>query len=383
MNPYFIGLMSGTSLDGIDAALVEFGERRPTLIDTHYEPYAPELKVELSKVCYTNWVDITTLGYLDARLGEMFGLCAGALLEKSRIPPDKVGGIGCHGQTIQHHPHGAFPYSLQIGDPNRIAEITGITTVADFRRRDIAAKGQGAPLAPAFHQAVFHSDDENRVVLNIGGIANITVLPKLPNKLILGFDSGPGNTLLDYWIKRQLAKSMDENGEWARSGRVHQPLLRLLLGDPYFKLDPPKSTGQEYFSPDWLGRYLARTEEKLRPEDIQATLCQLTADASTIAIGRYGGKPDRVLVCGGGIHNELLLGKLRANLDCPVQSTAVLGVHPDWVEAAAFAWLAKRTLENLPGNQPAATGALHPVVLGGIYPGCGLKDSQLFTRSSR
>jgi anhydro-N-acetylmuramic acid kinase len=371
MNQYFIGLMSGTSLDGIDAVLVDFSENRPRVVGTHYEPYTPQFKRELDAVCYAEVVDVGSLGYLDARLGEMFALCATALLEQNDLSPGEISAIGCHGQTLHHCPNGSFPYSLQIGDPNRIAELTGITTIADFRRRDIAAKGQGAPLAPAFHQAVFQSSEENRVILNIGGIANLTVLPNRPNAAILGFDSGPGNTLLDYWIKQWLAKPMDENGEWAKSGRIHKPLLDLLLSDPYFQLPPPKSTGQEYFSPDWLAGNLAKTVEKLLPEDVQATLCQLTVDSVGMAIRRYAARPDHVFVCGGGVHNGYLLSRLRAELDCPLQSTEILGIHPDWVEAIAFAWLARQTLCNLPGNVPAVTGARHPVILGGIYPGRG------------
>jgi anhydro-N-acetylmuramic acid kinase len=279
-----------------------------------------------------------------------------------------VKAIGSHGLTVRHQASGAYPFSLQIGDPNRIAHITGITTVADFRRRDVAAGGQGAPLVPVFHAAAFRSAEENRVVLNLGGIANITVLPADPASPVIGFDAGPGNGLLDFWMQRHKGQNYDTGGAWAARGRVIPDLLRALRDEPYFSLPPPKSTGKELFNPSWLGgkiRDFAATE----PVDVQATLAELTALSVAEAIGQYASETRRLLVCGGGTHNADLLGRLRLLVGCPVESTEKFGIAPDWVEAMAFAWLARQTLLGQPGNLMEVTGANTPVVLGGIYPG--------------
>ncbi|GAB6067998.1 anhydro-N-acetylmuramic acid kinase [Methylothermus subterraneus] len=364
MGEYFIGLMSGTSLDGIDAVLAEVSAQAFALRERHYTPFPHELRQRLARYCFAATVPTQVLGQLDAELGELFGRCALALLEKAKILPRQVRAIGSHGQTLHHHPQGVYPYTLQIGDPNRIAEITGITVVADFRRRDLAAGGQGAPLVPAFHKAVFSSPEENRAVLNLGGIANLTLLPKDLRQPVTGFDTGPGNTLLDRWTDRHLGRPWDEGGQWARAGKAVPELLEALLADPYFRLPPPKSTGPEYFSLAWL-------EEKLQgfripPQNVQATLAHLTA--ASVASSLKSARPDRLLVCGGGAHNRYLLELLAAYCGCPVETTASYGLDPDWVEASAFAWLAWRTLEGLPGNLPAVTGARREVILGGIYP---------------
>ncbi len=367
MSAYFIGLMSGTSLDGIDAVLAEISAYAVTLRAHHYTPFAPQLRQRLQCYCFAKEVPLAVLGQLDAELGELFGRCALALLEQAQVPPQRVRAIGSHGQTLHHNPAAPHPYTLQIGDPNRIAEITGITTVADFRRRDIAAGGQGAPLVPAFHRAVFHSPTENRAVLNLGGIANLTLLPKDPTWPVTGFDTGPGNTLLDYWIGEHLGKPWDSEGRWARQGQLMPELLQAFLADPYFSQPPPKSTGPEYFSSAWLKERL-RSFAGIRPEDVQATLAYLTAASVALGLKTAAIKPDRLLVCGGGAHNLYLLALLKECCGCPVETTAAYGIGPDWVEAAAFAWLAWRTLTGLSGNLPAVTGARREVILGGIYP---------------
>ncbi len=367
MSAYFIGLMAGTSLDGVDAVLAEISEDAFTLKACHYTHYPAALRQRLRQHCFAAEVKTSALGQLDAELGELFGRCALALLKETGISPQQVRAIGSHGQTLHHHPHGAYPYTLQIGDPNRIAEISGITVVADFRRRDLAAGGQGAPLVPAFHRAVFYSLEENRAILNLGGIANLTLLPKDPKLPVTGFDVGPGNTLLDAWIRYHLGQAWDAEGAWARQGKLVPELLKALLADPYFKRLPPKSTGPEYFSLSWLKAHLARFG-RIQPEDVQATLTHLTASA--VALSLAGIALDRLLVCGGGAHNLYLLELLTHYCPCPVETTATYGIGPDWVEASAFAWLAWRTLSGLPGNLPAVTGARREVVLGGIYPAC-------------
>lgn len=369
MNAYFIGLMSGTSLDGIDAVLAEISAHAVALLAHHYTPFEPGLRQRLRRHCFASEVPLAVLGQLDTELGELLGCCALALLEHAKVSPKQVRAIGSHGQTLHHNPAAPYPYTLQLGDPNRIAEITGITTVADFRRRDIAAGGQGAPLVPAFHRAVFHCARENRAVLNLGGIANLTLLPKDPSAPVTGFDTGPGNTLLDRWTSDHLGRPWDSEGQWARQGQLVPELLQTLLDDPYFHLPPPKSTGPEYFSPAWLEERL-RAFAGLHPADVQATLAHLTAASAALGLKTWGIRPDRLLVCGGGAHNRYLLELLEDYCGCPVETTAAYGIDPDWVEATAFAWLAWRTLEGLSGNLPAVTGARREVILGGIYPAC-------------
>lgn len=363
MNEYCIGLMSGTSLDGVDAVLVRFEADRVHLVETHYQKFDAELKQALQAICFKQTVDLQALGEMDARLGELFAACVNQLLGKARIEAHQIKAIGSHGQTVFHHPKAPYPFSLQIGDANRIAEITGITTISDFRRRDIAASGQGAPLVPAFHKAVFQSSEENRVIVNIGGIANLTVLPKAGK--IFGFDSGPGNTLMDYWTSLHLGKPFDENGEWARSGKADERLMKSFMADDYFKQAPPKSTGQEYFSINWLKDKLKPFD--LSPADIQASLCQLTADSIAQAIHDCAGDAEKIFICGGGARNDFLIDQIKQKINRPIETTQALGIHPDWVEAMAFAWLAKQTLQGLPGNLPETTGAKKPVILGGIY----------------
>lgn len=369
MNGHYIGLISGTSMDAVDAVLVEFSHGTPALRAHHTQPIPSELRTKLLAASHDENAGVAQIGELDVRMGRLFAEAAQALLRESGVAARDVRAIGSHGQTIYHRPDGDHPTSVQIGDPNLIAELTGITTVADFRRRDMAAGGQGAPLVPAFHNAVFRAAGEDRVVVNIGGIANITVLPRADAEPVRGFDTGPGNALMDYWIKRHSGKEMDEDGGWAASGHVHPRLLDVLLEDPYFTRPPPKSTGREYFNPQWLSRALARVESSIAPADVQATLCELTAATLAHAILEHAPAAARALICGGGAYNKTVMARLTALLaPRPVESVEIHGIAPKWVEGMAFAWLARQTLLGLPGNIPSVTGARRAVVLGGIYP---------------
>ena len=365
-NELYIGLMSGTSLDGIDAGLVDFSQDQPRLIAFHYQAFPDELRNKIHHLSQPgSAVLLNDFGALDAQLGQLFAEASLTLLKKADIPATEVRAIGSHGQTVYHAPQGPQGFSLQIGDPNRIAQTTGITTISDFRRRDIAVGGQGAPLVPAFHQALFSDPDKIVTVLNIGGIANISLLN---DQKVIGFDTGPGNTLMDYWCLTNNGHSYDANGDWAQTGQVQPVLLQQLLDDPYFRLAPPKSTGKEYFSPAWLNSKLTGFRN-CPAADIQATLCRLSADSIANAILTQAPNSAQVLVCGGGVHNRQLISILRNNLPMPVVSTAEYGVNPDHVEAMAFAWLARQTLNGLTGNLCSVTGASVPVILGGIYPG--------------
>jgi len=373
---FFIGLISGTSMDGVDAALVEFKQTSPTadhveLIHALCYPIDPSLVKSLQGLVETGQISLGELGQMDARLGDTFAQATLALLEQAGVSADRVKAIGSHGQTIWHDTNTAdknLTNSLQIADPNRIAQKTGITTVADIRRRDIAAGGQGAPLVPAFHAQFFSDEEEDRIALNIGGIANITLLASQPDSPTLGFDTGPGNCLLDRWIERQLGKKQDENGSWAKAGIVKQELLECLLTDPYFSQPPPKSTGTEYFSFNWLEGKLAGFEN-LRPEDVQCTLVELTAKTIRDSCIALMPEAKTVYVCGGGAHNSYLMERLSVLFGkTRVSTTLYLGIDPDWVEAMAFAWIARETLAGRAGNCPSVTGANQPVVLGGIYP---------------
>lgn len=364
----YIGLMSGTSMDGIDAALIQSSDSGIKLIASHNTPWPKEIRHQLQALASPGDNEIDRLGTLDAATGEQFAKAALALLDNAGVSAQEVTAIGSHGQTIRHRPQATPPFTLQIGDANLIAELTGITTIADFRRRDMAAGGEGAPLVPAFHANLFQNPQEYRVVLNIGGIANLTALPKDAELPIFGFDTGPGNCLLDAWIQRHHKRPYDENGRWAASGNTDSRLLNRMLDDDYFQRSPPKSTGPEYFSLAWLEAHLAHFPE-ITPTDVQATLVTLSATSIATAIREATPDCQRLLVSGGGIHNTTLVTQLSQLLSpCPVVSTEKYGLHPDSVEAAAFAWLAQQTLLRKPGNIPAVTGAGHPVILGGIYP---------------
>lgn len=366
MSELYIGLMSGTSLDGIDAALVEFDNDRINLIEFEYQPFSNQLKKQIQQISQPgSLISLTDYGTVDTELGYLFAKAVNMLLAKTQIPAAKIKAVGSHGHTAYHAPENVKPFSLQIGDPNIIAEQTGITTVADFRRRDIAVRGQGAPLVPAFHQAVFRHPGEHRCIVNIGGIANITVLPANLCAETIGFDTGPGNALMDQWIQIHQNFNYDKNGNWAKTGKIQYHLIESLKEDPYFQATPPKSTGKEHFSLAWLKQKI--NGHAFRNEDIQASLCFLTAITICEAIKKYSPEAGRIMVCGGGAHNGYLLQLMQENLTCPVTSTQDYGIHPDHVEAIAFAWLAKQTINRLPGNLKQATGAYKSVVLGGIY----------------
>ncbi len=367
MNSLYIGLMSGTSMDGIDAALVEFSNRRCQVIATRNHEYPVELREALiTATREPKHCTVDTIGSLDNWVGEIFRDATLQLISDANKNAEQIVAIGSHGQTLRHQPRVDRPYTMQIGDPNIIAAGTGITTVADFRRRDLALGGEGAPLLPPFHHWLFSDKNINRVVLNIGGIANITILCAGSND-VTGFDTGPGNTLLDAWIQTSKGEKFDRDGSWAASGEISSDLLNMLLADPYFDLPPPKSTGFEYFNLMWLRQALSEVED-IADANVQATLCALTARSIADAIHRHASETSELLVCGGGIDNTELIRWIGSALPAVrVHSTADFGLEPDWVEAAAFAWLAKRCLDKEPGNLPSVTGARGTAILGGIY----------------
>lgn len=349
--------MSGTSLDGVDVALVTLAENDIQIIGSHFYPYSDTLRSKI-KTLQTKHIPS-----LNTELGVLYADCINTSLKKLNLTASKIRGIGLHGQTIDHQPHAIFPYSLQVGDPNFVCFKTGITTVADFRTRDICAGGEGAPLVPAFHEKIFRHQNKNIMVLNLGGISNITYLPADKDIAVVGFDTGPANCLSDDWIENILGQKYDKGGAWAKSGTVSQNLLTALLQDTFFQTAPPKSTGREHFNLRWLNTFHL---DKLKPEDIQATLLELTVQSITKAIKTY--PTDEVLVCGGGIHNLQLITRLKEQLKpLNIQSTTSKGLDPDTVEAVAFAWLAKQTLNHKTGNLPSVTGASKKVVLGAIY----------------
>jgi len=365
MSDYYVGLMSGTSMDGIDAALVSFGDASVAIHATHSEPYPQDLQdALLIAIREPLDLELDTSGELDRRVGECFRDAALAVIDKSKISQQEIVAIGSHGQTLRHQPNAVAPFSLQIGNAKIIAAGTGTTTVANFREADIAVGGQGAPLVPPFHQWLFGSGDSDRVIVNIGGIANITVLPA-GGLGILGFDTGPGNGLMDAWISQHQGKPYDQEGAWAVSGSVVESLLAEFLDDPYFRLCPPKSTGFEYFNPNWLQSF---DIDRFVAADVQTTLCELSAATIATAINASAGNTGEVFICGGGVHNTELMRRLDQRLStATVSSTQSVGLDPDWVEAVAFAWLAMRTMHRQTGNLPSVTGASHKVVLGDIH----------------
>ncbi len=364
----FAGLISGTSMDGVEAVLLEIAAGKFRIRGATHLDYPAELAARLKRaVADPAGCDLDTYGALDAATGEVFATAALALLRETGTPPGAIRAIGSHGQTVLHRPRIALPYTLQIGDPNRIAERTGIDVVADFRRRDMAAGGEAAPLVPAFHAAAFGAAGMDRAVVNIGGIANITALPA--SGAIRGFDTGPGNCLMDLWAQAQLGTPYDAGGALAARGRVHAALLAALLAEPYLALPPPKSTGRELFRQEWLAPHLHA--HPASPADVQATLCEYTA--VTIAGGLAmvpEFAPRELLVCGGGAFNLELMRRLALQLPAlKVASTATRGIAPEQVEGALIAWLAQRYVEGLPGNLVAVTGARGPRVLGALFKG--------------
>lgn len=360
----YLGLISGTSADAIDAAVVDFSSGQPRCIAASATPYSPTLRAQILDLALARQTaSFDVVGELDVAIGEAFAAAAEALIVKCGVDRTEIRAIGSHGQTLWHRPYATHPFTLQLGDPNVIAERLRITTVADFRRRDIAAGGQGAPLAPAFHAACFGAVDEVRAVLNLGGIANLTLLT--PDSPVRGFDTGPASALMDAWCAAQTGASFDQGGALAASGTVDAALLQRLLADPYFALPAPKSTGRETFQLHWLHRQLRGDEA---PADVQATLLQLTALSIAQALRRECPQAERVIACGGGVHNPRLMQALRAHIaPARLETTAAHAVDPDYVEAIAFAWLARETLEGRPGNRPEVTGARGARVIGAIY----------------
>jgi anhydro-N-acetylmuramic acid kinase len=360
----YLGLMSGTSMDAIDAVLVDFDAKPLHIVAAAASPYAPRLKQRIAALIESpDQVALDELGQVDVAVAEAFAQAAAQVLRAAGVSATAVSAIGSHGQTIRHRPDVATPFTLQIGDPNTLAEMTGITVVADFRRRDVAAGGQGAPLLPVFHDQVFRSASEERVIVNLGGIANVTLL--LHDLPVTGFDTGPGNRLLDAWIAQQRGLEFDDEGAWAGTGTGDSSLLKDLLDEPYLSLEPPKSTGRELFNLPWLEKRL--TGSQLRPEDVQATLLEFTAASVAAAIRRHA-PGAAVYACGGGAHNPRLMEAIaRRVAPSPVASTQTLGLDPDYVEAVAFAWFASRTLQGLTSSSPGVTGARGPRILGGVY----------------
>lgn len=366
---YYIGLMSGTSLDGVDLALVDFAEPScPQVVASDFMRMPEDLRQSLSLLCHGE-TSLQQLGELDHRLALLYAEVVNHFLAKRALSPKQICAIGCHGQTIWHSPNGQYPFTMQIGDGNLLAAKTGICVVADFRRKDMAFGGQGAPLVPAFHEAVFSERDRINVVLNIGGISNISLL--IPNQSVIGYDIGAGNTLLDAWIEKHHAKRYDKDGEWAKSGQVDQALLSVLLDEAFFALPPPKSTGRELFNLGWLQQKLDLVEP-LAAQDVQATLVEFTVQSivqQLLPIAARHDLPCRLLVCGGGAQNPLIMQRLSMLLsDWAVQTTTKSGLDANDVEAAAFAWLAYRRCNQLPANLPSVTGASRAVSLGAIYP---------------
>ncbi len=362
---YFVGLMSGTSLDGIDAVVLRVDKQHYEIISSQTYAWPETLKNDLRELI-ENSDSLDTSLRLDQLCAEQYARASLEIIHKAGLKAADIKAIGSHGQTVRHSPNTTPAYTLQIGNPNRIAEITGVTTVADFRSRDIAAGGQGAPLAPAFHQAVFTGPDKTRVILNIGGIANITLLGEAP---VIGYDTGPGNRLMDDWMLNSSGDSFDQDGAFAASGKINPQLLKQMLEDDFFQAGFPKSTGSDYFNLDWLKKQLSDFPAET-DENIQATLAALTVSSIVDQIKSVASDCDDVLVCGGGAHNTHLMQQLQLQLGkTPVKTTAEYGIHPDWVEAAAFAWLASQALNSSPGNLPSVTGARGPRICGVIYPG--------------
>ncbi len=359
----FIGLMSGTSLDGVDAALVELHDgQHPRVLKTHFLAYPSQLRTQILALQHPTENELETTALMANTLAELYADTVNQLLAIAKLNPKEISAIGCHGQTIRHRPELGF--TLQIGNSSLLAELTGITVVADFRSRDIAAGGQGAPLVPAFHQAVFAHPQLNRAVINIGGIANITYLAS--NSNLIGFDSGPGNMLLDSWVKQHMNVSYDANGAWASTGIIIAPLLATMLAEPYFALIPPKSTGRDLFNDAWLTQHLAVSD--YRPQDVACTLVSLTANSIHHALKHHCGDIDEIYLCGGGAHNALLVEQLQDLLGSKkVETTDKLGIGVDWVEAIAFAWLAKLCLNQQTASLPEVTGAEGARILGAIY----------------
>jgi anhydro-N-acetylmuramic acid kinase len=369
MSAHYIGLMSGTSLDGVDGVLVDFSHGAPRVLSHQTWAFDDALKAELMALNTTGANELHRAALAANALVQVYARVVHILLAATGQATSTIQAIGAHGQTVRHQP-GLFDgvgYTLQLNNPSLLAELTGIAVVADFRSRDVAAGGQGAPLVPVFHQGVFGKAQQTVAVLNIGGIANVSVLPAQGD--VLGFDCGPGNALMDFWCQQHTGQPYDDNGQWGRSGRVIAPLLNAFMQEPFLKQPPPKSTGRDLFHPAWLTAHLTRFDQA-SPADVQATLTEFTAQACANDVMRHAPDARELIVCGGGALNGLLMDRLQASLpaSCQVVSSAERGMPALQVEATAFAWLARQTVLAQPGNAPKVTGAKGARILGGIFP---------------
>jgi anhydro-N-acetylmuramic acid kinase len=353
--------MSGTSLDGIDAVLVDFGQGKTQQLAQHYLPFDDGLKSNLLALHLPSHNELHQAQLIGNQLATLYATAVTQMLNKTNFTSKDIQAIGCHGQTIRHCPeHG---YTLQIGNGALLAELTNITVINDFRSRDIAAGGQGAPLVPAFHDKVLRDPNTHRVIVNIGGISNLTNLA--PNMDTSGFDCGPGNLLMDAWCMQHLAQPYDKNGEWAATGKVIPELLKQMLAEPFFALPPPKSSGRDLFNTAWLDSKLQGNEAAV---DVQMTLLELTSVTIAQAIHKHCAGAKEIYLCGGGARNQTLRNRLIASFsEISIQTTSELGVDSDYLEAIAFAWLAQQTLNGQPSNLPLVTGAKHPCILGAIH----------------
>ncbi len=372
MSELYIGLMSGTSLDGADVVLVELDETECVVHAASITPFPEKLETRLRALVRTAAASLQELGTLDTALGEFFAECVRQLVAESAYELDDIKAIGHAGHTIYHKPAAPQPFSMQLGDPNVITAATGIDTVTDFRRTDMAHGGQGAPLTPIFHKWRFADPGEVRVVVNLGGVANITVLD--PQQSLTGFDTGPANALMDSWSRQCWGERYDREGRRARQGNVNSDLLARLRADPYFQRQPPKSTGFEHFNMAWVEAKLAGTEQIVADEDVLRTLTELTAETVADAIRASALNCQRIILCGGGAFNTFLVERLGQHLaDCDIESSAAHGIGPEWVEAVAFGWLARRRIEQQTGNSPNVTGARQTAILGSLYSISGRK----------
>lgn len=378
MFDYFIGLMSGTSLDGADGVLVDFSAPAPSVVTSAAEPFPESFRAELLALNSPSHNELHRAALAANQLAALYARVVRTLLDQAAAPgrpAPRIRAIGAHGQTVRHQPRRTSPeaagagYTLQLNAPALLAELTGIDVVADFRSRDVAAGGQGAPLVPAFHQHVFGRPDRAVAVLNLGGMANLSLLPPAAGGAsVVGFDCGPGNALMDAWCRQHSGRPFDAGGAWAASGQLIPGLLASLQADPYFALPPPKSTGRDLFSLSWLAEKLAPFATE-RPEDIQNTLAEFTVGACITGINNYGKESEKLIVCGGGAFNQHLLQRLQTGLPTRRVSTSdQYGLPALQVEAAAFAWLARQAVQRQPGNLPGVTGAAGPRVLGALYP---------------
>jgi len=369
----YVGMMSGTSVDGIDAVVASVGVNGTNLVASYDHPIPAQLRQQILSICTNQHTTIREVGLVDHKLGRLYASAVNQLLKQADLQPEQITAIGNHGQTVFHEPTGASPFTMQLGDANLIAALTGIDTIADFRRIDMAMGGQGAPLTPAFHQHLFKQRDSTTAIVNIGGIANITVIParEQTNNQVTGFDTGPGNTLMDAWCEKHTGQKYDENGSWAQSGQTNDILLNQFMSDPYLQKPYPKSTGREHYNLQWLTRKIEKQQKDFLPaQDIQRTLCEFTALSITQQVQTFKhGKDSELLVCGGGASNPLLMKRIQLHLkDWVVVPTSARGIPGDYMEAMAFAWLAHQRVHNQPSSLPSVTGANSRASLGVFYP---------------